>query len=262
MPRLEPAENADQFVAVVIGMGHQMAAAHVEPRDAIEKTAEMPLDRFQRQMQMMRTRLAEHVEMKPFDTRRQLPEFAGGDAEARTGHARIVEVRLDGRILRIDPQSARDAAQKRHRSETLELRHGVERNVVAAPKDLPDVAVGVDRSIGVGRTAVFLEYEPCSGCGTGRGAVGMAGQLGENTPHRACLERYDDLGAGRRPHAVDLRQIRVQQRLVENETRRRQFLKINHLSGPCRLETTQKYEIDPIGRILRAGYLRKIRIYT
>ncbi len=228
MAGAEPVQQVDQLLAVVFGMGHQVAAAHVEPGDAVEPAAEMRLDRFERPAQMLGARLAEHVEVQALDSLGQLAELRRRHAEARTRHARIVEVGFHGRILRIDPQSARYALRAGPRAEALVLRHRIEGDVVAAPHDLPEIAVGIDRSVGVGRTSVLLEHEARLGGRAGRGSVGVTGQFGENTPHGACLERHDDFGARPAAHLVDLRQIGVEQLFVQHVAGRRDLLKIDH----------------------------------
>ena len=228
MTRTEFAEQGDQLVAVVFGMGHQVAAAHVEPRDAVEQTAEAPFDGLERQPQVRGTRFAQDMEMQPFDARGQLAQLAGRDAQPRTGNAGVVEIRPDGRILRVDPQSARNAADERPLSETLELRHGIERDVVAATQYLVDVAIRIDGCVGMGRTAEFFENQTRFGGRRGRGTVGVPGQLGKDAPHGAGLQRDDHLGARLAAHAVDHGQVRVQQPLVENIARRRHCQKVDH----------------------------------
>ncbi len=228
MAGAEPVQQVDQLLAVVFGMGHQVAAAHVEPGDAVEPAAEMRLDRFERPAQMLGARLAEHVEVQALDSLGQLAELRRRHAEARTRHTRIIEVGFHGRILRIDPQSARYALRAGPRAEALVLRHRIEGDVVAAPHDLPEIAVGIDRSVGVGRTSVLLEHEARLGGRAGRGSVGVTGQFGENTPHGARLERHDDFGARPAAHLVDLRQIGVEQLFVQHVAGRRDLLKIDH----------------------------------
>ena len=128
---VEVAQDGNQLVAVVFGVRHQMAAAHVEPLELRQQLAEVPLERLERQTQMLGPRFAEDVEMEPLDAGRQLAQLLGHDAQPRPGHAGVVECRLDGRVARVDAQSARDAADERLLSEALVLRHGVEGDVVA-----------------------------------------------------------------------------------------------------------------------------------
>ena len=224
----EIAQQGDQLVAVVFGVGHQVPAAHVEPPDPVEILPEMLFDGFQRQLQVVRARLAQHVEVQPVDPGGQIVQLIGRNAEARAGDTRVIKVGLHGRILRVDAQAARNAAQQRHRPETPELRDRVEGDMVAATEYLVDIAVGIDGSVGVRRLAVLLEYKPRFGGGTRRGTVGMACQLGENAPHGAGLQGYDNFGARLAAHAVDHGQIAIQQRLVEDVARRRQLQEVNH----------------------------------
>ena len=195
MAGLEIAQQGDQLVAVVFGVGHQVPAAHVEPPDPVEILPEMLFDGFQRQLQVVRARLAQHVEVQPVDPGGQIVQLIGRNAEARAGDTRVIKVGLHGRILRVDAQAARNAAQQRHRPEAPELRDRVEGDMVAATEYLVDIAVGIDGSVGVRRLAVLLEYKPRFGGGTRRGTVGMACQLGENAPHGAGLQGYDNFGA-------------------------------------------------------------------
>ena len=195
MAGLEIAQQGDQLVAVVFGVGHQVPAAHVEPPDPVEVLPEMLFDGFQRQLQVVRARLAQHVEVQPVDPGGKIVQFIGRNAEARAGDTRVIKVGLHGRILRVDAQAARNAAQQRHRPEALELRDRVEGDMVAATEYLVDIAVGIDGSVGVRRLAVLLEYKLRFGGGTRRGTVGMACQLGENAPHGAGLQGYDNFGA-------------------------------------------------------------------
>ena len=155
-------------------------------------------------------------------------QLIGRDAQTRPRHAGVVEIRLDGRILGIDAQSARKAVDQRPLSETCVLRKGVEGYVAAAVQDLVDVVIRIGGGIGVGRTAELLQHKPCFGGRTGRGSVGVGRQLGEDAPHGAGLQGDDDLGTRFAAHAVDHLQIMVQQRLIEHVARRRQFQKVNH----------------------------------
>ena len=228
MAGLELPEQRDQLVAVVLGVRHQVAAAHIEPFDPVEVLVEVFFDGFERQPQVVRTRLAEHVEMQTVDSRRQLLQEVGRNAQTRTRNAGVVEVGLDGRILGIDTQSARNAAQQGHRSETLELGDGIEGDMVAAAKYLFDIAVGIDRGVGMGGAAELLENKTRFGGGRGRRAVAVAGQFGKDAPHGAGLQSHDNFSARFAAHTVDYRQITVQQLFVEDVTRRRQFQEVNH----------------------------------
>jgi len=70
---------------VVFGVGHQVPAAHVEPPDPVEILPEMLFDGFQRQLQVVRARLAQHVEVQPVDPGGKIVQFIGRNAEARAG---------------------------------------------------------------------------------------------------------------------------------------------------------------------------------
>lgn len=114
--------------------------------------------------------------------------------------------------------------------------------MVAATEYLVDIAVGIDGSVGVRRLAVLLEYKPRFGGGTRRGTVGMACQLGENAPHGAGLQGYDNFGARLAAHAVDHGQIAIQQRLVEDVAREK---------AASRSQSSKCFQLDSIPRPLR-----------
>ena len=231
MARPKIAQQRDQVVAIVVGVGHQVAAAHVEPLDAVEITAEMPLYGFERLAEMLRPRFAQHMEMQPLDPVGQTAlrfQLLGGPSQPRTRHAGVVKIGLHGRIARVDAQTARDAAQQRHCAETAELSERIEGDMAAAIEYLADIAVGVDRSIRVRRLPELFAYQPGLGGRTGRRAVAVTRQQGEDTPHGARFERDDHLGARLAAHAVDDRKIPRQQTFVQQKTGRGSPLEINH----------------------------------
>ena len=218
----ERLQQGDQAVAVIPRGRHQVAAAHVEPFDPVEIRSEMRLDGLQRLLQMLRARFAEDVEMQPLDTRRKSAvrrQLFGRDAQPRAGDAGVVEVRLDGRILRVDPQAAGNAVDKGFLAEAAELRQRIERDMIAAIEDFVDIGVRVDRGVGVGGTPELLENETRLGGGTCSRTVGMLRQLGKNAPHGAGLQGDDNFGARFPAHTVDSRQVPVQQLLVEDVAR-------------------------------------------
>ena len=180
---------------------------------------------------MLRPRFAQDMEMQPLDPvghpalRLQL---LGGHTQPRPRHAGVVEIGLDGRIARIDAQAARDSAQQRHSAEPPELPERIEGQMTAAIENLADVAIGVDRSIGVRRLAELLPHQTGLGGRTGRRPVAVLRQQGEDAPHGARLEGDDHLGARLAAHTVDHREIALQQRFVQQETGRRNPLEINH----------------------------------
>ena len=88
--------------------------------------------------------------------------------------------------------------------------------MVAAIEYLADIAVGVDRSIRVRRLPELLAYQPGLGGRTGRRAVAVTRQQGEDSPHGARFERDDHLGARLAAHAVDDRKIPRQQNFEDN----------------------------------------------
>ena len=222
MAGLETAEQGDQAVAVVFGMRHQVAAAHIEPLYPIEQMSEMFLDGLQGQPQVLGARFAEDMEMKSFDTFRKAAvrrQLLGRDAQPRAGDAGVVEVRFDRRILRVDPQAARNAVDKGFLAEALELRNGIKSDMVAATQDFVDIGVRVDRGVGMGRTPELLENEARLGGGTCSRTVGMLRQLGKNAPHGAGLQGDNNFRTGFPAHTVYSRQVPVQQFLVEDVAR-------------------------------------------
>lgn len=228
MARPERFQNPDQLVAVVVGVGHQMAAAHIEPLDLVEESAEMLFDGFQRLSQVLGPRLAEHVEVQSLDTRGKLRQLLRGDAQPRPRHAGVVEVGLHGRVLRVDPQAARDAADQRPLAEPFELREGVESDMVAATQDFVDIAIRIDGRIGVRRAAELFTDEPRFGGRTGRRTVGVPRQIRKDAPHGAGLQRHDDFRARLPAHPVDDRKVPVEQLLVEDIARGGDFSKVDH----------------------------------
>ena len=112
--------------------------------------------------------------------------------------------------------------------------NGIEGDMVAAAKYLFDIAVGIDRGVGMGGAAELLENKTRFGGGRSRRAVAVAGQFGKDAPHGAGLQRHDDLRARRAAHAVDDRQIAVERRFVEQVTGRRYFGKNDHRHGSFR----------------------------
>ena len=265
MARPELAQQSDQLIAVVVGVRHQVAAAHVEPLDAVEQVAEALLDGLEGQPQVLGARFAEDVEMESLDAIGEFAQLFGRDAQTRTGNARVVEVGLDGRIARVDPQTARNAVDQGTLSEAFELREGVEGDVVAAAQNLIEVTIGVDRGVGMSRTAELFEDEPGFGRGTRRRSVGVARQFGEDAPHGAGLQCDDDLGARLAPYAVDQGQIRIEQRLVKHVARRRQFQEVNH-RGRFRSKTGTNVTNSSRSACLPDGEnprsFREIGIYT
>ncbi len=153
MPGPEIFQNGNQFVAVVPRGGHQMAAAHIEPLYPIEIRPEMRVSTASSASADVPGAIRRRRGNAALDARRKSAvrrQLFGRDAQPRTGNAGVVEVRFDGRILRIDAQAARKAADKGPLPEALELRDGVEGDMVAATEYLVDIAVGISRGVGVG----------------------------------------------------------------------------------------------------------------
>ena len=224
MPCPKLPQQCNQFIAIVIGMGHQMPAAHIEPLDRIEIFAETLFDRFQCQPEVFGTRLAQHMEMQSLNADRQAArriQFLGRNTQPRACDTRIIKVCFDRRILRIDAQSARNAVNQRPLTEPLELRQRVERDVVAVTHDFVETGIGVNGCIRVRRTSVLLRHEPRFGDGTCRSTVGMLRQFGKNPPHGAGFERNDDFDTRFAPHTVNSSKIRIEQPLIEHIARRR-----------------------------------------
>ena len=228
MARPEVAQDADQTVAVVVGMGHQVPAAHVEPFDPAEQVPEALLDGFERPLQMLGARFAQDMEVQPLDACRELAEQFGRNAQARARDAGVVEVGFDGRIAGVDPHSAREAVDEGPLSEASELAERVEGDVAAAAQDFVEVAVAVCGGVGVGRSAELLQDEPGLGRRRSRGAVGVRRQLGKDRPHGARLEGDDHFGARFAAHAVNRREVGVEQFLVEDVAGRRQGPEVDH----------------------------------
>ncbi len=171
------------------------------------------------------------MEMEPLHPLGQTGKSGRGDAEPRIGGCRVIEVGFHGGILRIHPQAARNACPPGTGSETLPLAQRIERDVVAATHDLREIALRIDRCVGMRPGAVLLEHETRLRHGTRRGPVGMLAQQGEDAPHRTRLQRHDDLRTGLPTHPVDHIQILQQKPLIEYEARRRYLVEIHHRSN-------------------------------
>ena len=93
---------------------------------------------------------------------------------------------------------------------------------------LVDIAVRIGRGVGVGGLPELLENEARLGGGTRSRTVGVPRQFGKNAPHGASLQGHDNFGTRFPAHAVDRPEVRIEQFLVEDVARRRQFQKVNH----------------------------------
>lgn len=102
-------------------------------------------------------------------------------AQPRAGDAGVVEVRLDGRILRVDRRPPGNAVDKGFLAEAAELRQRIERDMIAAIEDFVDIGVRVDRGVGVGGTPELLENETRLGSGTCSRTVGSFASSGKSS---------------------------------------------------------------------------------
>ena len=100
--------------------------------------------------------------------------------------------------------------------------------MVAATQYLVDIAVRIGRGVGVGGLSELLENETRLGGGTRSRTVGVPRQFGKDAPHGASLQGHDNFGTRFPAHAVDRPEVRIEQFLVEDVARRRQFQKVNH----------------------------------
>jgi hypothetical protein len=103
----------------------------------------------------------------------------------------------------------------------------------------------------MGRAPELLEDQPGLGGRRSGGAVGMLCQLGEDAPHGARLEGYDDLGARFAANAIDDGEVVVQQLLIENITWSGQLAEVDHPKRNINSKTDAKItksRTKPTGR--------------
>ena len=167
----EIAQEANQLIFIIILMGHQMPAPHVQPFDLRKEMSETLFHSLQRTPQIFRTRLAQRMKMQTFHPLRQLLQTRNRNPQTGSRTGRIIQIRLNSRILRINPQSTRYAGTPCPLAKTVILAEGIERNMAAIPQNLIDFLRRIDRSIRMCRATVFLKNETCLCQRTGSGTV-------------------------------------------------------------------------------------------
>ena len=129
---LERLQQPDQMFRVIVFSCHQMPASHIQPFDMRQETAETLFYFSQRLFQIIRTRFAKRMKMQALDTVGQLTiQKVANHSHPGARSARIIQIRFDIRIFRIDAQTARYPVSVRlhHRIETFELRKRIERHM-------------------------------------------------------------------------------------------------------------------------------------
>ena len=157
---------------MVILAGNVVAAAKIHPFHLRQVLAEMLLEGLQHAFQGVGVLFAESVEMEPFDAVQEFRfELRFGDAESRKLAARVVQVGLDGRKLRIYANSCAHTCGEGLVFKTLPLAKAVEGNVACAGENLVDFVVVIDGGEHVDFFTHFLLGESCfvqtGGGGTG-----------------------------------------------------------------------------------------------
>ena len=211
-------EEMDQVVGVIPLAGHEVAAAHVEPFDLREQVAESLLDPHECLFEVVGGRLAQRVEVQPFDALRQRGQFVGGDAQSRPGGTRVVEVGFYLGVFGVDAQSARHAVAVGYDLgvEALELADRVEGDVAAVPQYGGKVTLGIGGRIGVGGAAHLFKGQSGFVYGAGGGAGYVFPNDGERFPQGIGLEgEYDVYPGGLLDRANEL-QVAAQTLLFEN----------------------------------------------
>ena len=214
----EVPEEMDQVVGVIPLAGHEVAAAHVEPFDLREQVAESLLDPHECLFEVVGGRLAQRVEVQPFDALRQCGQLVGGNAQSRPGGTGVVEVGLYLGVFGVDAQSARHAVAVGHDLgvEVLELAQRVEGDVAAVAQDGGEIALGIGRRIGVGGAAHLFEGEPGLVYGAGGGAGDVFPDDGERLPQGVGLECQYDVDPGGLLDRADELQVAAQACLLEH----------------------------------------------
>lgn len=213
----EGLQQADEVGRVVVLPRHEVAAAEVEPLDAVEPAAELLLDVRQRVLQGVAAALAVAMAVEAlYAVGQRVGQVLGQHAEARAGGAGIVEFRLYLAVFRVDAQPAGDAfgllpvplPDAGH--EAAERREGVERDVAAAPQDGVERGFLVGRGVGVGLRAEFLQRQPRLVGRGGRGVGDVFAENGECAPQGECLEGEDELHVGAPSDVLDEGEVAAQ----------------------------------------------------
>ena len=198
------ADQADQAVAVVEGLGDPVAAAHVEIGELrrAKEVAELFIDRDEGLFEVVGVLLAEGVEVQAGQAGEiGARELVGGDAEAGACDAGIVERGGTGGALGIDPQAAVELAVFKPRvrhddvAEAEPLGQRVEVEVVGEFAELADFLFLIGGRVGDDVFAEVVAGEHGFPQAGGAAAVEMVAEMGEGLPAGEAFQREDDLAA-------------------------------------------------------------------
>ena len=220
---------------IVIRTGDVVAAAEVDPFQAVHILTEILLKCSDSPHQIVRILLAERVEVEALNAVEQLRlEILYRNAEARIRTARVIHrvvARLRG-ALRIEPQAAALPCCTGKAAVGLPLRERVEHNVVGVLQNLAELALRVGRRVDMGLAAEFLMTEPCLVQTGGRCARQILPNQRVHGKHRERLLRQQNLRAGASGNVPQDGQILHQTVFIEQVAGRRKLSKF-HISPPA-----------------------------
>ena len=196
------AQELDQFIALVIGAGDVVPAAHVDPLEL----AEIRFDRIEHPvpcgLERFKGLFAQIVEMDPLDPFHVLlGQLVEREAEPRTGRGRVVFGDLAGRHLRIDAQADRNVTSTcrdmvEDQRGALHLAGRIEDHVIRQAADFLKLVRLERRGIGGDFTVVEFGRQPRFPQAGGRDAVEIFADDMGGRPHRERLERGEHLDRG------------------------------------------------------------------
>ena len=143
---MEPLQEDNEMVDVIVLAGHEVATAQVEPLQLGKPTGKTGFEVNQGALQLVRGGLAVAMTMKALDALRELVgQLVGHHAKASTWGAGVIEFSLDLGVFGIDTQAAGDGLARGdyHGVEALELGEGVEGDVTATAHNLGEIGLGI-----------------------------------------------------------------------------------------------------------------------
>ena len=216
---VETAEQGHQRIDVVVGTGHEVAAAEIDPLDLGKPFGKMVFYMYERAREDIGTALAMAMAMEALDVGGQLiGQLLGTDAEAGARRAGIVEERLDLGVARIDAQAEAQAGMGREHGAVVArvLGEGVEGDVGREARDLGGLVVGESGREGVDRRAKVLVAQAGLVERGGRRGVDILAEDGERLPQRKGLEGQNDLNISLVGHTLDKGKIAAQTGLLQH----------------------------------------------
>ena len=168
--------------------------------------------------------------MEPLDSVQEFRfELGLGDPEPRVPAARVVEVGLHGRELRVHADAGTHSCRKGLVLEPLPLAKAVEADMVGEREDLVDFIVAVDG----GEHMDFLVHLLAGEASLVQAGCGRTGEVArderEGTPEAVALEGADDLGAGPFLDVVQDFHVPDEPFFVQNEAGTGDLIVIEHV---------------------------------